>query len=51
MFTTRVDDAMQNKISDKEIEEIRWKIVKAILDDFPQLRQRVKAYLNTEKTQ
>jgi hypothetical protein len=49
MFITRVDDVMRNKICDNEIEELRWKLVKAMLDDFPQLRQHVKAYLNTEK--
>jgi hypothetical protein len=26
-------------------EECRWKIVKAMLDDFPKLKQRTKAYL------
>jgi len=25
-------------------DEIRWKIIKAMLNDFPQLRQRVKEY-------
>jgi len=51
MFITRVDDVVRNKICDNGIEELRWKLVKAMLDDFPQLRQHVKAYLNTEKTQ
>jgi hypothetical protein len=26
-------------------EEFRWKIVKAMLDDLPKLKQRTKAYL------
>jgi hypothetical protein len=29
------------------IDEIRWKIVKAMLDEFPQLAKRVKEYLKT----
>ena len=31
-----------------EIEEIRWRIVKDILDKFPELRRRVKEYLREE---
>ena len=30
--------------TDGPADEIRWKIIKAMLDDFPQLRQRVKEY-------
>ena len=30
-------------------EEIRWKVLKAMLDDFPQLRQHVKEYLQIGK--
>jgi hypothetical protein len=29
-------------------DEIRWKIIKALLEDFPQLRQRTEEYLKTE---
>jgi hypothetical protein len=32
-------------------DEIRWKIIKALLNDFPQLRQRVKEYLEAEAAQ
>ena len=31
------------------VEEIRWKVLKAILDDFPRLRQRARAYLQVVK--
>jgi hypothetical protein len=27
------------------IEEIRWRVVKAMLDEFPMLREKVKKYL------
>jgi len=29
-------------------DEIRWKIIKALLNDFPQLRQRTKKYLEAK---
>jgi hypothetical protein len=29
----------------KNVEETRWQVVKALLDEFPSLRQRVKHYL------
>ena len=28
-----------------KIEEIRWRVVKAMLDEFPMLREKVKKYL------
>jgi len=36
----------------KEVDdEVRWALVKAILDEFPSLRERCKEYLcNLEKT-
>jgi len=40
---------MRNTIRENEAKELRWKLVKAMLDDFPQLKQRVKAYLNIQK--
>ena len=30
-------------------EEIRWQVVKAMLDEFPTLRQKVKNYVQTAK--
>jgi hypothetical protein len=30
-------------------EEIRWQVVKAMLDEFPTLRQKVKNYVRTAK--
>jgi hypothetical protein len=30
-------------------EEIRWQVIKAMLDDFPELRKKVKNYI--EKTE
>lgn len=35
--------------SHQNIEEIRWQVVKAMLDDFPTLRGKVKSYI--EKTE
>jgi hypothetical protein len=29
-------------------QELRWKIVKAMLDEFPELNQRTKAYLKVK---
>lgn len=29
--------------------EMRWKIVKAMLDEFPELKQRTKAYLKNKQ--
>jgi hypothetical protein len=28
-------------------EEIRWQVVKAMLDEFPTLRKKVKSYIKT----
>ena len=30
-------------------DEIRWQVVKAMLDEFPTLRQKVKNYVKTEE--
>ena len=30
-------------------EEIRWQVIKAMLDEFPALREKVKGYLKEEK--
>jgi hypothetical protein len=35
--------------STRNVEEIRWQVVKAMLDDFPKLRSKVKGYI--EKTE
>jgi hypothetical protein len=31
--------------STRNIEEIRWQVLKAMLDDFPSLRGKVKSYI------
>ena len=31
---------------DFEIEEIRWQVIKAMLDEFPSLRRKVKNYVS-----
>ena len=31
-------------------EEVRWKIVKAMLDEFPELKSKTEAYLKKNKT-
>jgi hypothetical protein len=28
-----------------DVEEIRWQVVKAMLDDFPELKGKVKSYV------
>jgi hypothetical protein len=38
-------DITRNDTHHDVTEEIRWKVLKAMLDDFPQLRQRLKEYL------
>lgn len=39
---------MRNNTHEME-EEIRWKVLKAMLDDFPKLRQRARTYLQVLK--
>lgn len=34
--------------TDSKVEEIRWQVVKAVLDEFPTLKERVKGYLEEE---
>jgi hypothetical protein len=29
----------------RNVDEIRWQVVKAMLDDFPELRGKVKSYV------
>ena len=31
-------------------EEIRWRVVRALLDGFPELRRRVKEYLRVQQS-
>jgi hypothetical protein len=33
----------------RDKEEIRWQVVKAMLDEFPTLRKKVKNYVKTTK--
>jgi len=37
--------------TEQKTEEIRWQIVKAVLDEFPTLKERVKSYLKEEQKQ
>jgi len=32
-----------------ENDEIRWQVIKAMLDEFPTLREKVKAYIEEQK--
>lgn len=34
---------------EKENDEIRWQVIKAMLDEFPTLREKVKAYIEKQK--
>jgi hypothetical protein len=34
---------------DSRTEEIRWKVIKAVLDEFPVLKERVRVYLEEGK--
>jgi hypothetical protein len=36
------------KMANNNKEEIRWQVVKAMLDEFPALRAKVKNYVKTE---
>lgn len=40
---------LRNTTMLNDITEIRWKVLKAMLDDFPQLKQRVKEYLQARE--
>jgi hypothetical protein len=33
----------------EENDEIRWQVVKAMLDEFPTLREKVKVYIEEQK--
>jgi hypothetical protein len=33
---------------DSRAEEIRWQVIKAVLDEFPVLKERVRAYLEED---
>lgn len=34
---------------DAKTEEIRWQVIKAVLDEFPTLKAKVKRYLKEER--
>jgi len=40
---------LRNTTMLNDITEIRWKVLKAMLDDFPQLKRRTKKYLQAYK--
>lgn len=33
----------------KKAEEVRWQVIKAMLDEFPTLKEKVKNYLKEQK--
>jgi hypothetical protein len=37
--------AFENMSSASKNEEIRWQVIKAMLDEFPVLKEKVKSYL------
>lgn len=37
------------KLSEESIEELRFNVIKKMLNDFPELREKVKEYLLNEK--
>jgi len=37
------------QMHEKENDEIRWQVVKAMLDEFPTLREKVKVYIGEQK--
>lgn len=41
---------MRDDISDPRQTEIRWQILKAMLDDFPELQERTETYLFAKKS-
>ena len=44
-----VDVGVQKMESHQSVEEIRWQVIKAMLDNFPELRGKVKNYVATAK--
>jgi hypothetical protein len=42
----KMADNMNNSIKN---EEIRWQVIKAMLDEFPTLKDKVKGYLKERK--
>jgi hypothetical protein len=43
-FTVRTG----SKMASNSKEEIRWQVVKAMLDEFPTLKKKVRTYIKTE---
>jgi hypothetical protein len=43
-------EKMNGNVDLKE-EQIRWQVIKAMLDEFPMLKKRVKSYLDEKKRQ
>jgi len=41
--------ALRKMNIDPKNEEIRWQVIKAMLDEFPALKERVKSYLKEQK--
>jgi hypothetical protein len=39
-----------NTVVEPKNEEIRWQVIKAMLDEFPTLKKKVKNYLKEQKT-
>jgi hypothetical protein len=37
----------EGEMKNQDKEEIHWQVVKAMLDEFPTLRQKVKTYVKT----
>lgn len=35
--------------TDSRAEEIRWQVIKAVLDEFPVLKEKVRTYLEEEQ--
>jgi len=40
---------VRNNICDDVVGEIRWQVIKAMLDDFPTLKEKAKNYLKEEQ--
>jgi len=40
---------MRNNTCDKAVGEIRWQVIKAMLTEFPTLKEKAKNYLKEER--
>ena len=49
MFVVSINRLWSGIVRNNTCDEIRWQVIKAMLDEFPTLKERVKNYLKEEQ--